>query len=1098
MYQLSCIDLTIPITSFMYCLIGLFLIIRSARYYKLWSRAYNLKTVELLHDFFQNEDSFWHFLRIYFVNFRADEEVEFRILHRIFCDAYSIKDDAIDFDQYMILNHEKYLLGLVTISPLSWFILCGGLMLNYFRVRMDWNFFSCSSDHFTTHGDGSPTSYPTAAPSHATLHMFSRMIQATATDDHSATTDDHVMHLRHVCQAENILYLYSLAGIALLCFTVFLAFLARLYVRRMMATKGILSREDYAIFLQLYDVDENRAKRDTEKMDTKELSDALVTAKHAIDVERLDKKAEQGRAWHNMYKKMWVVLFYPVAMRWLYKQWTDNDYSDVYDEHGDPIRVRLVSFEMKKKEGDGDADAAPLLGGAPRRTVLHDARLNTHITSETISNMMELKRNSTKAPPPQPHLPKGVLNVIGKLSPANSMIQSGADMPNGAMSPPSGRSSKKRGGIIVKPADIQRLNLSHALKSSARSTHRATLADSQLVDAFLFKSPRAYFLIVDSMVMLISFYMGLWISNFDSTAAQVHDVAKWRLLTLLPGLLSAVVFGHMVFTCSLLHAIVILDREVVEETIEKKADSARVAQVLRDRLIEQLDGFGDADVPPEVQLRNLFNVIDEDNSKFLTREELQHFLQGIRISFTKRRWDQIFHEIDANFDDEITFDELLLFVFPHVNAGQEQERRRLQAIGGHLVKGLSHMHLPDGLQYQEAMERICFCSNLAPVDRQSLFQNTIKEKSAANLLAVDTPGVARQNSFKRSMSIRDILGVSGAARVAARSSGGSMSDASDKSKSPLPSDNENEDEEEKKNLEHDVENPHMSPSKMMTASSRENSTIAHISNSGIGGGIIDYGGISGGSGNVGSNSRGTSMVGNGVGAFDQDKPVSGSNKSIGNTNNYSRGPSIGSQKSDANMTVGARSRAASEAATASGDVLAFDGDDSAVDGVGENAAGMEVRTRTPPSEGNKVELVAPSSSGLARSRALTTTTNPSANNALPATLDGTGQLRNRAATEICTGTVSVAAAATKKKLAFDSVAAIENAEISTLSGDADVNKTGGMRQEKYSPSKNVDSGGNNGAVSRSGSNMGLETAGRKGSTAAGGYAEPEDMGFEEF
>ena len=765
----------------MYCLIGLVLIIRSASYYKLWSRAYNLKTVELLHDFFEDENFIWGFLRKYFVNTRADEEVEFRILHRIFCDAYSIKNDAINFDQYVILNHEKYLLGLVTISPLSWFVLVATLMLNYFRVHLGWNFYECSADNFALDQDDHyPTGYPTQAPSVSgpSRHFFSRFLGGVPVEDTTSAHDDHALHERHVCQAENILKLYSVAGLGLLIFTIFLAVMARVFVRRIMATKGIQSREDYAIFLQMYDVDENRMQRDGDKMATKELSDALVIAKHVIDVERLDKKAEQYKAMHEIQKKVWVVLFSSELSRWLYKLWTDNEYEDVYDELGDAIRVRLVSFNVGDKdpegggEGEGGPGGVPMLGGASRKTVLHDAHLNTHITSETINNMIKLKKqNIVRAipgvdPDISPSLGSGKNNSWGsgsaKSKPYAGGGAAGASALQATSMTPPVPGSRKRGGILVNTADIQRLNLSHALKTSSKSTHGATLADSPLVDAFLFKDPSTYFLIVDSMVMLISFYLGLWITNFDSTASQVEDEEQWRYLTLLPGLLSAAVFGHMVFTCSLLHAIVILDREVVEETIEKRADSARVAQVLRDRLIEQLDIH--SDVAPEILLKNLFDVIDEDNSKFLTREELQHFLQGIRISFTKRRWDQIFHEIDANFDDEITFDELLLFVFPDVNAGQEQERRRLQAIGGRLAsKGLSHMKLPEGKAYTDAMERICFHSNLTPVDRDELFKQANKQKSASNLLA----DANKRATSMRGLSFRDLL--SGAAKVRAQS-----------------------------------------------------------------------------------------------------------------------------------------------------------------------------------------------------------------------------------------------------------------------------------------------------------------------------------------
>lgn len=49
----------------------------------------------------------------------ADEEIEFRIMHNVFCEAYLIQRKAIAFDEYAHRSYNKYLLGLVTISPIS-------------------------------------------------------------------------------------------------------------------------------------------------------------------------------------------------------------------------------------------------------------------------------------------------------------------------------------------------------------------------------------------------------------------------------------------------------------------------------------------------------------------------------------------------------------------------------------------------------------------------------------------------------------------------------------------------------------------------------------------------------------------------------------------------------------------------------------------------------------------------------------------------------------------------------------------------------------------------------------------------------------------
>ncbi len=67
----------------------------------------------------------------------------------------------------------------------------------------------------------------------------------------------------------------------------------------------------------------------------------------------------------------------------------------------------------------------------------------------------------------------------------------------------------------------------------------------------------------------------------------------------------------------------------------------------------------------EKELRMMFQAIDKDGSMMLSRAEFKEFLSELKISFSHRRWRQIFNQIDRNYDDSISFDELFLFLFPH-------------------------------------------------------------------------------------------------------------------------------------------------------------------------------------------------------------------------------------------------------------------------------------------------------------------------------------------------------------------------------------------------------------------------------------------------
>lgn len=40
-------------------------------------------------------------------------------------------------------------------------------------------------------------------------------------------------------------------------------------------------------------------------------------------------------------------------------------------------------------------------------------------------------------------------------------------------------------------------------------------------------------------------------------------------------------------------------------------------------------------------------------------------MDRLDINFSRKKWKQIYHEIDRNYDDQVSFDEFILFLFPH-------------------------------------------------------------------------------------------------------------------------------------------------------------------------------------------------------------------------------------------------------------------------------------------------------------------------------------------------------------------------------------------------------------------------------------------------
>jgi hypothetical protein len=176
-------------------------------------------------------------------------------------------------------------------------------------------------------------------------------------------------------------------------------------------------------------------------------------------------------------------------------------------------------------------------------------------------------------------------------------------------------------------------------------------------------------------MMIISFYLALWITNFLSSA--LHDLHSnfWVVMSLFPGILSFTVFIYVVKSAALLKAVLFIDHEVMEETMEQTETSQQLATILREKVVAQLQEMGD----PETELFNLYHLMDHNGSNALSRKEFQMFLEAMGITFSRKRWQTIFRNVDRDFNNQISFEELVLFVFPAHKSAMAEEVKRLKA-----------------------------------------------------------------------------------------------------------------------------------------------------------------------------------------------------------------------------------------------------------------------------------------------------------------------------------------------------------------------------------------------------------------------------------
>lgn len=209
-----------------------------------------------------------------------------------------------------------------------------------------------------------------------------------------------------------------------------------------------------------------------------------------------------------------------------------------------------------------------------------------------------------------------------------------------------------------------------------RASHANLETQDVMTKIFFLGRSYLYFDTVCLSIMPISFYLALWITNFVSLASEIDNTLMWQFLSLLPGILSMIFYMYTTRVASLLLAMTELDNDAVEEILEQTEGARQLQAEMREKILSKLEEIGN----PREELKNLFESIDDNDSGLLSRSEFQTFLNQLQITFSKKKWSQIYAEIDKDGSNEIDYHELFLFIFPDSNEAKRMEGKRIRDI----------------------------------------------------------------------------------------------------------------------------------------------------------------------------------------------------------------------------------------------------------------------------------------------------------------------------------------------------------------------------------------------------------------------------------
>ena len=182
---------------------------------------------------------------------------------------------------------------------------------------------------------------------------------------------------------------------------------------------------------------------------------------------------------------------------------------------------------------------------------------------------------------------------------------------------------------------------------------------------FLWNKASYFFDCVDHMMMIISFYLSLWIVNYGTVAYRLPtEGVNYQLLTISPAIASTFVYLLTVRSTCLLKAVTVLDADIMETTLEDAETAKMLGLSVRRKILHKLhiNKYGERTDKPhpghkdhhmsdedvkhcEDELRALFDSIDTDDSGLLSRAEFKFFLGELHISFSHKRWRQIFRYV---------------------------------------------------------------------------------------------------------------------------------------------------------------------------------------------------------------------------------------------------------------------------------------------------------------------------------------------------------------------------------------------------------------------------------------------------------------------
>eukprot|EP01038_Epipyxis_sp_PR26KG_P004478 gene4478-6329_t len=639
-------DVLVPIFSFCNCAIGLLLIYSASKQCEIWGKAYYLELSEMLDGFYSVHETISYRLTWNPIN-TILSELEFRLFHNIFCETYNIRRSALSFDDYVNKVYQDFILSTIKIGPLNWFIFCCILLLNLVRTEFR------------------------NKPSSSNRKGYFRNCNKTESE----------------CTDENIMFLFFFGGCLIYALTCILCVFARRYELIILRRRGINSPDMYSEFLRKMEVSVVRNHEDDHRFNAAEVKQSILQEKAhrstSLDGIECSSHGNNGSIHRKSGSDGRRVSFQdfistPTSIL--------NDVSSALLPRlsGSGSHRNTSSIVPVNCNDNSDSNflqpEASIFDGSLKTCKMMDNDVRTFTDAATSNDLIENEM-----------IDEEKLNEASTQNDKNNFYSGGISSSTVGIHINSSSSSMKTSTILNnshnKSVDRQlssnnnssrlnikpktRLRRTNSLSGATKYVFVVEKAE-ELRNNFLFSSPDLYFRFVQAVILVLSLYSALWATNFVITAEPL-----WKFLCALPVFMSIINYLYVIKSAALLKAMLHVDYDAILEVIELNEGSKLLSNQIRELLTTRIEVMGgDA----ETQMKEMLQSTERKSRDSLSRKEFIVFMDSMGVQFSKKKWNQIFHEIDRNFDDTITFEELFIFLYPEKKSAQDMARKRLNKI----------------------------------------------------------------------------------------------------------------------------------------------------------------------------------------------------------------------------------------------------------------------------------------------------------------------------------------------------------------------------------------------------------------------------------